>query len=298
MDKSQRWSRGANRGGGCYHVNDECHGWVGPVPRNEGHAMATPEVYAIYWDEYFRQYSAAVNLMNQFFREIQRGSFMCGLSQYGVGEGVFRGHSVIVPDPPPPQPPRPPLKLTPEMIETQLRTWIDKETEGTPRPDPDNTNLLYVIFAPNNTDIGECVCGYHRSGRFDTPLERDNLFWAAIQEWHHDPEHLPSTDREFVDSCSWCVSHEMVEAFTNRDGKGYHTANGCEIGDICESAKGSPAIKTPIIKVQVDGWWVETYWDNINRSCYPLHIVPQETPPTGPYEIVNEKRRQRGLVGA
>lgn len=44
----------------------------------------------------------------------------------------------------------------------------------------------------------------------------------------------------------------MVEAFTNRDGKGYQTETRCEVGDICECARGSEDMKTPIIKAQVE----------------------------------------------
>jgi len=271
-------SRGANTGQSCYQVNDSCHGWVGGVPRNDGHVMESPQVSVVYWDAYFQGEPGAVDLMNTFFTDILGGRFMRGLRQYGVGAGKLLGHQTIVPAQPPP------ASMSREDIENQLIEWIDQEV--VPAPTPDERNLLYVIFTPNHTtfgDVGYCTCGYHQSGRYRLPTN-DNLFWAAIQEWHHGDK-LPADPRDFVDSCSWCVSHEMVEAFTNRDGRGYHTETGCEIGDICECAKGSPTQKTPIIKTAVDGWWVEPYWDNVNRSCYPLHIVPRSDAPVEGYEI-------------
>jgi hypothetical protein len=41
----------------------------------------------------------------------------------------------------------------------------------------------------------------------------------------------------FVDSISFCVSHELTEAISDPDGQGYSSkANGYEIADICEPA--------------------------------------------------------------
>ena len=277
MGTREKLSRGANSGGSCHQTNSECHGWQGKVQGNQHHVMASPRVYAIYWDQYF-QHNPAVNLMNRFFGDILRGTFMRQLTQYGVGNGVFAGSSTIDPG-------RQPEFLEPQYIEEQLKEWIKRGTVQV-SPTENETNLLYVIFTPNHTSIshdGYCTCGYHQSGHYGILSGDDNLFWAAIQEWHHNND-LPGSDREFLDLSTWCVSHEMVEAFTNRDGKGYHTDTGCEIGDICECAQGSEAQKTPIIKAQVGEWWVETYWDNQNQSCYPLHVTPRAVPPTAGYE--------------
>jgi hypothetical protein len=293
-------SRAANSGlEECAEINETCHGWRGVVDRNQRHVIVSPRVYAVYWDEYFDQNGEAVYLMNEFFRKILRGMYMLQLRQYGVGEGALAGH-IVIPDPPR----RPPRPLPPGEIEAQLKTWIQErgrwiyernQRAEAPASDWDENhplrNPLFIVFTLRGTNIGDCLCGYHQSGRFrETPGDND-LFWAAIQEWHHDfaPNREPSP-REIVDSCTWCVSHEMVEAFTNPDGQGYHTNDpdhpdgGCEIGDICECAKGSATMKTPIIKTQVDGWWVEPYWDNQNQSCYPLHVVPRADVPQGGYE--------------
>ncbi len=223
--------------------------------------MAAPRVYAIYWDAYFKQTPKAVARMNQFLRQILRGRFVQQLRQYGVGKGEFIGSKVVIPDPQNP----PPRSLRRDYIEAQLKSWI---IDGIVKVKPalHETNLLYVIFTPNDTNIGTGIGGCHDSGRYGKPSGDDNLLWAAIQEWHYKP-HAP-TPQQFADSCTWCVSHEMVEAFTDRDGYGYKTAADCEIGDICEAAgNGSDVIE--INTVRIDGWLVEPYWDNQNRSCYP-----------------------------
>lgn len=293
-----RISRAANSGlGRCGEVNNPCHGWTGVVPGNRHHVMASPRVYAIYWDDYFTQNPDAVELMSQFFREILAGPYMHQLAQYGVGAATLSGSVVVSPD----AAARSQVSADhPEYLEARLRTWIEQGTV-TERPARDERNPLYVIFTPRETSIGECLCGYHSSGRFEKTAGDNDFFWAAIQEWHHDFSATGEPcERQMVDSCTWCVTHEMVEAFTNPDGHGYHTTDqshgdeGCEIGDICECAMGSAQMKTPILKTQVDGWWVEPYWDNENQSCYPLHVVPRAVVPFHGYESGAGARRGAG----
>jgi hypothetical protein len=284
-------------GRSCSEVNTVCHGYTGGVSLPNGNVaknvvMTSPKVYAIYWDEYFRANPQAVYTMNQFFSQILTGLYMRQLEQYGVGQGRFLGSSTIVPDPVTP----PPASLGADQIVTQLRQWI---TSGTVTVQPQR-NLLYVIFTPNSTNMGPCVAGLHGGATYPLGATgQDNLFWAAIQQWH---EYGPPPVSGFADSCTWAVSHEMVEALTNPDGTSgwaYRSkGNVCEIADICECAQGSRTNKTPIITTAVDGWVVETYWDNVNKSCYPLNIVPQKLAPKVGYEMgrrKNEKSQKRQL---
>jgi len=253
--------------------------------------MTSPKVYAIYWDEYFQANPKAVYTMDQFFSQILTGPYMRQLGQYGVGQGQFLGSIVIVPGSDPTKPP--PANLSAEQIVARLRKWIQPHGPVAVQPEPDETNLLYVIFTPNSTNINTpdtisgCLAGLHGSDKYpEDATGRDNLFWAAIQQWH---EYGPPPESAFADSCTWAVSHEMVEAFTDRDGRGwaYRDDNGnvCEIGDICECAQGSEDEKTPIITTKVQGWVVETYWDNANESCYPLNVVPKAAAPGEGYEM-------------
>lgn len=264
MGRRKGTGRVASRPGGAAGVNHGCHGWTGVVPANQSHVMASPRVYAVYWDGYFKRTPEAVTLMNQFFTDILGGSYMLQLKQYGVGFGTFAGYSVINPDRRKP----PPASLSDTHIQAQLTNWIDNGKVPV-KPTLDETNLLYVIFTPNTTNIGP-YSGYHESWLYGKPSGDDNLFWAAIQSWHH-PTRSSPTPQDFADSCTWSVSHELVESFTDRDGQGFITPHGCEIGDICECAKGCPQI----IKASLGKWWVETYWDNQNQSCYPLNVIPQ-----------------------
>ncbi len=225
--------------------------------------MPSPRVYAIYWDAYFQRAPRAVRHMNRFFRTILRGRFMRGLRQYGVGPGRFAGSAVIVPDPSH----RLPRSLRSGAITARLKSWI--RTGAVPVvPRPNETNLLYVIFAPNASSLGPGLCGYHHSSRYGKTTGRRNLFWAAIQQWHF-PSASPRTPQALANACTWCISHEMVEAFTDRDDRGYHAA-GCEIGDICECARRS----SKIIKVRIDNTWlVEPYWSNKDQKCYPFRVA-------------------------
>jgi len=222
--------------------------------------------------------------MDQFFSQILTGRYMRQLEQYGVGQGQFLAPGqLIVPDPISP----PPANLGAGQIVAQLRNWI---ASGIVPVQPQQ-NLLYVIFTPSSTNMGDCVAGFHGSDTYPANAPgQDNLFWAAIQQWH---EYGTPPASAFPDSCTWAVSHEMVEAFTNPDAKSGWAAriNGdiCEIADLCECAQGSESHKTPIIKAEVDGWMVETYWDNMNNSCYPLNIVPQQAAPAVGYEMARKR---------
>ena len=55
---------------------------------------------------------------------------------------------------------------------------------------------------------------------------------------------------------SYCVSHEIAEAVTSRDGRGWFRGS-CEIGDLCEQT-GTHAYR---------GWQVEQYWSQDDARC-------------------------------
>lgn len=259
---SRRVSEGLHGGGAG--VNHSCHGWTGIVPARKRHVMASPRVYAIYWDAYFQKHPWALRRMDRFFQVILRGRFMWGLRQYGVRPGRFVGSTVVVPDPRH----RLPRRLTQGVIDAQLKSWLRAGTV-TVAPRPNETDLLYVIFTPAATSLGPGLCGYHQHGRYRKSSGRANLFWAAIQQWNCQTP-LPRTPRALADACTWCISHEMVEAFTDRDNLGYRTGGGCEIGDICECAAGCPKINK--IKIN-DTWLVEPYWSNAHQRCYPYRAM-------------------------
>jgi hypothetical protein len=255
--------------------------------------MTAPQVFVIYWDSWFNNNPQVVHKVRDFFKDILTGTYMSQLAQYGVGLGKYLNEAIIPSN-------LPPGNLSPAQIVVNLQGWIASNTVPLPQ-----ANLLYVIFTPQNTKIGdpanplppECLAGFHGG--------QGNLFWAAIQEWHENPP--PTNPDLFADSCTWAVSHEMVEAFTNPDAvSGWAariknpdgTQTICEIADICECATGTRTKKTQILKGQIQGqirnWMVESYWDNANGSCYPLSMVPQKAAPAFGYEYTKPKEHPQG----
>src|SRR5215831_9433228 len=146
-------------GSSCSDVNQACHGYTGGVSLPTGAVaenvvMTSPKVYAIYWDEYFQANPQVVYTMDQFFSQILTGRYMRQLEQYGVGQGQFLAPGqLIVPDPISP----PPANLGAGQIVAQLRNWI---ASGIVPVQPQQ-NLLYVIFTPSSTNMGDCVAGFH-----------------------------------------------------------------------------------------------------------------------------------------
>ena len=81
--------------------------------------------------------------------------------------------------------------------------------------------VIHVLHLVSATDPG-----LHNQNSSD-----DDIFWAVILT-----NSAPQTSAtSFVSSLAYIVSHELNEAFTDRDGKGFTTQEGCEMGDICES---------------------------------------------------------------
>ncbi len=244
-------------------VNGPCHGFRGGVDAHRKHVIPNPRIVVIYWDSYF---SSNVNLipdpvteMNSLIADLVTGKYMHGLMQYGIGSGTLVIPSIIIDMNSNPAP----ASLTQAQLQQNLITWLNNGTV-TPVPAYDETDLAYLILAPTTTKLtlGDTTgfCGYHAHGKFNKNSGNDNLFWAVVQGY------TPSFNlRSFVNSIAYCVSHELVEMLTNRDGQGFFSQGAgyqCEIGDICENdASGNP------IRVLYKGWVVEPYWSNCDQSC-------------------------------
>ena len=259
-------NRRGQRGAG---VNSTCHGNLGGVSAHGGHVIVQPKVVAIYWDEYFVHNPGAVSTMNQFLTDLVTGTFMEGLSQYGVGPGTLQASFVIDPnDFPTPNTQNPGVAFKEADMQNQLLAWLDPGTAVvTPAPAENENNLVYLIFPPTDTiyQLGDILssgfCGYHQHGKRSPSGSDDNLFWAIVQGYAHDPPQ--TTPKDFVDSISFCVSHELVEMFTNRDDNGFfQDGTGCEIGDLCEANAAQMFFTVPY-----GPWWVETYWSQAAHAC-------------------------------
>jgi hypothetical protein len=185
-------------------------------------------------------------------------------AQYGVGRGSVAGPTTVINIPPPAPDP---TNLTRDDIGNQLGNWI--RAGIVPAPSFDEINLLYVILLPTGSTITERpgVGGYHTYTWFDNDpfVDAANLFWAAI---------LTNSARQtsattFVNDLAYIISHELCEAFTDRDQEGFQADEGCEIGDICESRDPTCTSGATTVNYNVGGrtWNVEQYWSNWDNKC-------------------------------
>lgn len=267
MPKIMSEMKGTQPGGG---VNSPCHGFLGGVIAHQAHVVPNPRIFLIYWDQYFTNTPAAVVSMNQFVSDLASGNYWEGLNQYGVGGASFVGHVVIdmnVYLTPNSQNPNQPFSES--QMQNQLVRWLGDPNVPIPRPVGNEVDLVYLIFAPSDTTLslnGQVggFAGYHEHGRYNANTSRDNPIWGTVTL---KGATLSGNGQAFVDSISYGVSHELSEAFSNPDGQGYFSDNGCEIGDLCEAGTtGSCCI---IVPYTVSGrtWSVEKYWSNLDAHC-------------------------------
>jgi hypothetical protein len=230
-------------------TNDSCHNFTGGVQLNPGTGrLCQPQVVLVLWDHFYISTPQAVTQAQLLFTDLVGGPFMNGLAQYGIARGSL--HSTIVLDTA-----THPAPASWDSFGTsdrdQIRAWLN---DGTLSPQPDGSFIFFLLL-PTTTTLtagknndgtpNTNVCGWHSND--------GNLFWGLARTDGADQ----TSGNSFVSSFSFCVGHELVEAFTDLDGSGYISSNGCEIGDICET-KAFFAYR---------GWTVEQYWSNWDSAC-------------------------------
>ena len=251
-------------------INSKCHGFLGGVTAHDKHVVPVPQIVLVYWDQYFTDTPGAVTTMNQFVSDLATGGYWSALSQYGVGAATLAASAVInMTSFPTPNSQHPGQPFSERQMQDQLHAWLDRG-RVTPRPAGDEKNLVYLIFAPSDTTLtlggASDFCGYHQHGRFNATTSRDNLTWGTVRGFSKPAG--TSAGQAFVDSISFCVTHELSEAFSNPDGRGFfNDGNGCEIGDICEADKTRPCCITVPYTVSGRTWMVEQYWSNLDARC-------------------------------
>ena len=203
------------------------------------------------WGHFYRANPAVVTAGVQLLTDLVDGGYLFGLAQYGVGRGSVAGSVTIDTDSANP----PPAAIDRAPLRNQLIHWL-REGRVTPAPAEDEDSLLYFIFPDPATKLtlGTTTgfCGYHASGKLNGGSAHDDVFFAAIRA-----DGIADTDASFMRRISFCVSHELGEAVTNRDGGGGWFDGRCEIGDICET-KGNFSYRM---------WTVEQYWSNWDKGC-------------------------------
>jgi hypothetical protein len=234
-------------------VNGQCHTYTGGVKAGQKHIMRSPRVVVIFWGHNYVTNTNVVTSVVQLVSDCVTGPFLNGLVQYGVGRGSVAGQFVIDTNQNNPAP----ATLDEKQAQTQIISWLNAGTV-TPAPAVDETNVLYFLFPPTTTQLKLSdgttgFCGYHEHGKFHSNSQNDDLFWAIVDTTGA----ATATGTAFASDVSLCVSHELAEAFSDRDNHGYIADNGCEIGDICET-KAS---------FQYREWSVEQYWSGWDSAC-------------------------------
>jgi len=234
---------------GADGTNAECHGNTDGVQPNDRAILAHVKVTQIFWGQFYADHPDALDFGTQLCKDLISGPYFNGLAQYGVGHGSLGDTGRTL------------TKAAPKTLsEDEARDAVKEFVGGggfTP-PATNETSRLYVLYLPVETrptiaSGKDDFCGYHKSTKIDDLSRHDDLFYVIIRT---DKVADLSSGASLIRSVSACVSHEIAEAVTDRDGRGYHGAP-CEIGDLCEQ-NGT---------FKYRGWDVEQYWSQLDRSC-------------------------------
>jgi len=240
-------------------TNSICHGFTGGVAIGGGRRLRIPRVVLVCWDNFFVTTPAAVTSATLLVKDLVTGPFMNGLVQYGISRGSVNNPITLD------------TKTFPAPVtwdsngnadQTQVLAFVNNNNIS-PKPAVNEGSLIFLFLLPTTTTLtngnnangtpNTNVCGWHHAAKFNSSSKDDDLFWAVVRT-----DGAPKTSgTAFVNSVAFCVGHELVEAFTDRDSGGYIASNGCEIGDICELNNFGYRTWTS----------VEQYWSNWDRAC-------------------------------
>jgi hypothetical protein len=233
-------------------VNKACHSYTGGgVTRHGKRIIRHPNIVVIAWGHFYVVNPNVVAAGVQLLTDLAGGGYLNGLSQYGVAPGVVVGSVTVDTNTTNPAPPT----IDKDPLRDQLVNWLRGGTIN-PAPAKNEDSLLYFIFPDPSTrlTLGTTTgfCGYHNWGKVNSSSDHNDLFFAAIRT-----DGRTETNIKFMQRISFCVSHELAEAVTDRDGDGFFDG-ACEIGDICET-KGLYTYRNL--------WTVEQYWSNWHKAC-------------------------------
>jgi hypothetical protein len=232
---------------GAGGTNDGCHGNKDGVDPNDKAILAHVRVMVLCWGRFYEDHPDALDNAFALCRDLVSGPYFNGLAQYGVGSGSMAGSGNI-------DDTNPPATLSEDEARDRIKGFVGNLPE---KPAVNETSLLYVLFPPPQTKPTissgqDDFCGYHKSTKFHDESQNDDLFYALVRTDGADQ----SSGKTLIEAVSYCVSHEIAEAVTSRDGRGYHKG-ACEIGDLCEQT-GTHAYR---------GWQVEQYWSQWDSAC-------------------------------
>jgi hypothetical protein len=218
-----------------------------------GRVLERPQLYLIYWGSAWPAASTPTAVeVTDAVRTLLASAYLTGLTQYrGSGHGSLRGSRVVASSDPPAG-----------VTDDQVADFVDDQiTRGTvPGPDPDNQTVYGVVLPTGVTPESPGWTGEHnydkRSGQ------------KIPYAWFSNAGDLAGI--------TGIISHELVEAATDPDGKGFLGVKGtcdgsgwCEIADVCESTWST-----------VDGVTVQGYWSNRANGCIvPSGVAPDPVEP-------------------
>lgn len=236
-------------------VNGACHTYNGVVVQVGNDVMAQPKVVPIYWNDTILGNAGFKLAFDQFFSELLNSEYVERLAQYGVQQPIVLPSFAVGGTA---------ANVTMADVATQLATWIGNNSIPAPSSVADAPNWYYVILAPDGAIIGQAgECGYHSSSTLNINGNALNLAWGLVAFSAPAPGATPA---DVVNSVSYCLVHEMVEALTNPRSNGWSVnvppsggdpGQSCEIGDLCEARAFH----------NVGRWNVETYWSNQDNGC-------------------------------
>jgi hypothetical protein len=235
---------------GADGTNDGCHGNKDGVDPSDKAILAHVRVMVVCWGRFYEDHPDALDNAFALCKDLVTGPYLNQLAQYGVGRGDTAGFGRI-------DDTNPPKLLNEDEARDRIKSIVRDGGPLFPQPAINETSLLYVLFLPPQTKPTissgkDDFCGYHRSTKFHDESQNDDLFYAIIRTDSADQ----SSGKAFIEAVSYCVSHEIAEAVTSRDGRGYHKG-ACEIGDLCEQT-GTHDYR---------GWHVEQCWSQWDSAC-------------------------------
>jgi len=236
-------------------TNDGCHGNLDGVQPHDKAIISHVRVVVVCWGHFYQRTPSAFDNAVALCKDIVTGPYFNGLAQYGVGRGSIAGAGTI-------DDITPPKTLSEDEARDKLLGFLDTLPD---RPAVNDTSLLYILFLPPETKPtistgGDDFCGYHNWAKFNSESQDSDLFYAIIRTDGADR----SSGEAFIKSVSYCVSHEIAEAVSSRDGRGYFLG-ACEISDLCEQT-GTHNYPSPS-SLTAGGWDVEQYWSEWDHNC-------------------------------
>jgi hypothetical protein len=234
-------------------VNGVCHTYTGGVLAHDTRVLTRPIIIPIFWGRTYHDDASIVVAGTQLLSDLASRGYLNGLVQYGVGRAMVASAVVVDADPV-----TAPATLNQREARDQLLAWLRAGTV-TPAPQVNEQRRFYFLFPPTSTTLtltsGQTgFCGYHQHARYHDASDNDDLFWGIART----TTAARLSGQAFLQRISYCISHELAEACSDRDDRGWRADNGCEIVDICE---------TQSRYLYNGAWRVEQYWSNWDTRC-------------------------------